>query len=565
MRYAVIVDAGSSGSRVFVYSWQDPGKMLEQMPSDSPLRSSLVAVEAQKHGILKIPKGISNFAGNISQIWPEHLSLLVDRATELVPAESQHETPFFFLATAGIRLLPKTDQDEILSEVCSSLQKKTKFYVPECSSHVNVIDGQIEGLYGWLSLNYLVNWDMPDDMNNYQDTYGFLDMGGASAQLAFVPEGETAERHKDDLHKVALRTLEGKSLEWNVFVTTWLGFGANQAQTRLRDRLVKGISDELLEPAKHGSPVAVHDPCLQPGMRDFQWLTHPRNDHEEKIEFLFDGTGSFDECSSLIEDLLNKGLPCNDQPCLFDGVHVPDFDLPNQKFVGVSEFWYTAQDLFGTNGKFELGSLLPKVKEFCESDWETVNDNYSKIKDVRKACFKSTWVLNVLNKGFEFSLETQDPNSPHNFRDSFQSAVDIRGTEISWTLGRAVLYASSQTMGSSDVGIQKYGTEFVPGGEVANAPLPRASANRSFAFLSLIIVLLLAVILRLLYKLYPGMRGWIPLTRDSAGSEHAEDGLPTHEYPLDEYRSAVSTTLPSAKVPSRVGSRLNLRGESDWD
>lgn len=561
MRHAVVVDAGSSGSRIYVYSWQDPEKTRRLLQPGSPLLDSLITVEPQKSSILKIDSGISTYAGNVSEIWPGHLSILAYHANDFVPAESRHETPFFFLATAGIRLLPEADQREILDEVCKCLQSKTDFYVPDCSTHVNVIDGQVEGLYGWLALNYLIHSEVTPSWNDFQDTYGFLDMGGASAQLAFAPEEEAAQRHKDDLLKVGLRTLAGNPVEWNVFVTTWLGFGANQAQNRLRDRLLNDISDERLEPAAAGSPVPVLDPCLQKGTRELRFMNHPRNGYADKMEFLFEGSGEFEQCRLLVEELLNKGLPCKDDPCLFDGIHVPDFNMATQKFVGVSEFWYTAQDLFGTNGKFELDSLMPKVKEFCEMNWTVVEDNYSKIKDLRRACFKSTWVLNVLHKGFEFTLNS-DPSVPHNFKDSFQSAVQIGGTEISWTLGRAVLYASSQISGTGDVGFQRYEGELIHGGEPPNAPIPQIGTDRSFLYLSLTIVFLLAVILRLLYKLHPGLKGWNPLSR---GGPVRTVGLPTYEYPLDEYQSAVSTTLPNARVPSRVGSRINLRNDSDWD
>jgi len=104
----------------------------------------------------------------------------------------------------------------------------------DCDTQIQIIDGETEGIYGWLGLNYLLgNFNNFNDYENSHFTMGFMDMGGASAQIAFVPsDKEEITKYKYEIPTVYLRSLNGDIQEWDVFVSTWLGFGANQARKR---------------------------------------------------------------------------------------------------------------------------------------------------------------------------------------------------------------------------------------------------------------------------------------------------------------------------------------------
>lgn len=594
MKYAVVIDAGSSGSRSFVYMWPDPVKYVDEVRGESGKLDALLPVQTQPLWTYKRQPGISTFAGRTREIWAQHLEPLLKTALEVVPVELQSETPVYFLATAGMRLLPETDQTEILQTVCSLLQSKTSFLVPECESHVSVIDGETEALYGWLGLNYLVHNSLTMQWNNFENTYGFLDMGGASSQLAFavVSDSPEGQKHKEDLQKLRIRTAGGDPVEWSMFVTSWLGFGANQARQRLFDQLVGEITPDIVQKyEENNAPVPALDPCMPHGAVE----TVEISGHN----YVFQGSGDFAACEDRAFKLLNAGVPCPDEPCLFDGKHAPDFDLEDRKFVGISEYWYTLQDMLGTNGKFDRETLIPQIHGLCNGEWKEISDRLHKQEilksngqpfvedDIRKTCFKSAWVLTILNRGFNFSLSPENAQVDHRFQDTFQSAMEIGGTEISWTTGRAVLYASSQipTMqDSADVGFLNLKGEFIPGGE----RLPLAEIHRfqgaragwstgSILFLWTLVLMLIALgiarrvqgsfaevwdsllEIRIIKKLRRKMRHWQSSHIYTTSNMGYGYSFPHAEYPLtDFYNEGISSSRSMSQTPSRVGSRANL-------
>ncbi|EQB54208.1 GDA1/CD39 family protein [Colletotrichum gloeosporioides Cg-14] len=257
-RYGIIFDAGSSGTRLYVYKWKDHAKAIKHASIDA--LHSLPKIKLQTSQ--KIRPGVSSFAEKPEEIGREHLQSLIDIALKEVPDKKVPDTPVYLMATAGMRLLPEHQQRALLRNMCAYLQANTMFSLPDCNTNIQVISGETEGLYGWLATNYLLGgFDHPDKHKhgNGHHTYGFLDMGGASAQIAFAPNSTEAEKHANDLKLVRLRTLDGSTIEHRVFTATWLGYGANRA----RERYVESLKEQ------YGNPdsLEIPDPCLPSGLR----------------------------------------------------------------------------------------------------------------------------------------------------------------------------------------------------------------------------------------------------------------------------------------------------------
>lgn len=461
-RYGVILDAGSSGTRIHIYRWLNHDKAREK--ADKDLLQSLPVIETDKKWTKKIHPGISTFGDKAHDVGPDHLDELLSHALKHIPLAEVPRTPLFLLATAGMRILPTPKQEAVLSEVCAFVQKTTKFQLPDCGLHVRIIEGETEGLYGWIAANYLLGGfdNVADhDHGKGHHTYGFLDMGGASAQIAFAPNATEAEKHANDLTLLRLRSVGGSAMEYKVFVSTWLGFGVNQA----RKRYVQALLD--------ASPTAreIPDPCLPSGLRVTQegkpLDSLSKGDTGGGPELV--GTGDFRECLKKTLPLLDKQKACLDTPCLLNGQHAPAIDFDVNHFVGVSEYWHTTHEVFKMaheDQAYDFKTYQEQVEEFCTQSWDSIEKGVAKKKWGKKVdettalevCFKASWLISVLHDGIgvprvgieelkgdkNMTKAIIDGAKEKGFVDPFQAVDKIGGVEVSWTLGKMVLYAASE-------------------------------------------------------------------------------------------------------------------------
>lgn len=469
-RYGIVLDAGSSGTRLHIYKWKDPAKARKKASKEE--LGSLPKLHTEKKWTKKIHPGVSTYGENPTAVGPDHLKGLVDHALDVIPKDQIDDTPIFLMATAGMRLLPKVQQSALTREICSYLRANTEFSLPDCDLHIQVIPGETEGLYGWIATNYLLGgFDRPQDHNHGKghNTYGFLDMGGASAQIAFAPNATEAAKHADDLKLLRMRTLDGERSEYKVFTATWLGFGVNQARENYVKKLVDMYDADVKE---------FPDPCLPKGLRTT--TSGEPVDAASSTGPVLLGTGDFTSCLKQTFPLLGKDAPCVDEPCLLNGQHVPAIDFDVNHFVGVSEYWHTTHGVFGKGDTaYDLKTYQSKVEDFCTTDWDAIVN--TKIdarkkdhsKNAQEACFKASWLINVLHDGIgvprlgldhtptvNASQSALEQAKDKGFLDPFQPVDKIDGIEVSWTLGPMVLYAAGQ--------IPPRSTDFLPVGFGSN-------------------------------------------------------------------------------------------------
>ncbi|KAI8095359.1 nucleoside phosphatase family-domain-containing protein [Thamnidium elegans] len=472
-KYGVIIDAGSSGSRIYVYSWKDHEFAKNSFTVDE-LKGKIPIVERGDQDGLKWTSreepGISTFGTRPHEVG-EHLTSLLSFSQEVVPIESHSTTPIFLMATAGMRLLPNQEQKELLSSTCNYMRENTNFFISDCDSHVRIIPGELEGVFGWVAVNYLMG-GFDSSIKAYTEkadgekieqhhTFGFLDMGGASAQIAFEPEHHQKQEHMDDLTHIELHTLDGRTVNYDVFVTTFLGYGSNEARRRyLEDRVKKlfaSSNNKNLLDQHHLLPL--DDPCLPLNLN----VTDATS---TSVSLSLHGTGDFEKCIEYTEPLLNKDADCPTKPCLFNGVHTPNIDWSVNKFVGISEYWYSSHDILGLGGVYDFIEYENKASDYCSRDWSLIANN----KDITSAelhryqmqCFKSAWIVNILHEGIEIPrIEnpsghqnlTQDQElleqtissvESKNWNPPFQSIDTINDVQVSWTLGAMLLHVASK-------------------------------------------------------------------------------------------------------------------------
>ncbi|KAJ2722688.1 Golgi apyrase [Coemansia sp. Benny D115] len=437
-RYGVVIDAGSSGSRAMIYAWDDPALQQRTAAASNGsdtghLHDSMhlpIIERAGEHWTEKITPGISSFADRPRLVGIEHIKPLLDFAQKHIPRRQIAQTPVYLLATAGMRLLPLSHQALLMDTACTFARANYEFLLPDCQESFHVVSGELEGLYGWVAVNYLLDGFTNTDQGRW--SHGFLDMGGASAQIAFEPAKMAAQIHQHDLAQVTLRSLDGRDRSFGVFVATFLGHGTNEARRRYVDLLRSQATM-----AEGANTPSVDDPCLAVG------LTLPTVDGQAVLR----GNGNFASCLAATEPLLNK-TACAIEPCLFSGVHAPEIDFGRQSFVGVSEYWYASHDYLGLGGVWDVNKFEEQATDFCQTPWADVRQRAANdpqaIARLQMQCFKAAWLVNVLHKGF--GVPRGDENKMVGKLEKqaapFQSVNQVGDVEVSWTLGALLLRVS---------------------------------------------------------------------------------------------------------------------------
>jgi len=274
-RYGLVFDAGSSGSRVHVYSWHVGGGG----PKDQ--------FDLLKDDLKKIKPGLSAYKAEPSKAGPS-LKELLDHAKAQVPAELVPTTPVFLMATAGLRLVGEAAKDAILASVCAELSASGFLFKCEWAT---LLGGQDEGLYGWVTVNYLLDRLYPPPTNA---PVGIIDLGGGSVQIVFATADQSGPAG-------STKTLSFGSRTHSTYIKSHLGYGLDEARRQVLELLVlrQGASER---PVRH--------PCMPTGSK----MAY------KEVDLI--GDGDYKRCAKLIQKLFPP-TRCPYSSCSFGGTYQP--------------------------------------------------------------------------------------------------------------------------------------------------------------------------------------------------------------------------------------------------
>ncbi|XP_027622071.1 ectonucleoside triphosphate diphosphohydrolase 8 [Tupaia chinensis] len=402
-KFGIVFDAGSSHTALFVYRW----------PADKQNNTGVVsqALACRVEG-----PGISSYTSEPAQAG-ESLQACLGEALALIPQAQHRETPMFLGATAGMRLLSRKNSSQardIFAAVSRTLSQS-----PVDFQGAELLAGRDEGAFGWITINYLLGrlvqysfsgeWIRPPE----GVLAGALDLGGASTQIAFTPEGPIL----DESTQASFR-LYGYS--HSIYTHSHLCFGRDQMLARLLAGLVQSSPAALLRhPCHHSgyrttlSLAALYEsPCVQ--------TTAPRNLTQE---LTIEGTGNPGACVSAIRQLFNFSSCRGREECAFNGVYQP----PVQgQFYAFSNFYYTFHFLNLTSGQ-PLGTINATIWEFCQRPWKLVQASYpGQQRWLPDYCASGLYILTLLHEGYGFSEATWA---------SIEFRKQAGGGDIGWTLG----------------------------------------------------------------------------------------------------------------------------------
>lgn len=192
-QYGAIIDAGSTGSRVLAFEFHKSyldGRLVLDSELFKELKPGLSSLTPEKGA--------------------EQINQLLDEAKKFIPQAYWANTPLAFKATAGLRLLGASQSEDILNAI-RELFEKSGFYVNEHS--VEIMDGSDEGIFSWVTVNYL------SGRLTTKNTAAALDLGGGSTQVTYELN-EFQPSYKDFIRPVPIFHSEA-----NVFTNSYLGLG----------------------------------------------------------------------------------------------------------------------------------------------------------------------------------------------------------------------------------------------------------------------------------------------------------------------------------------------------
>uniref|UniRef100_A0A7N0U573 Apyrase n=1 Tax=Kalanchoe fedtschenkoi TaxID=63787 RepID=A0A7N0U573_KALFE len=231
--YAVIFDAGSSGSRVHVFCFDE--------------RMDLVSIEQDLELFVQLKPGLSAYAKDPKRA-AESLLPLLEKAQNVVPPELRSETAVRVGATAGLRALGTVASDNILQEVRNLLKDRSS--LKSQADWVTVLDGSQEGSYEWVTINYLLG-NLGKD---YSNTVGVVDLGGGSVQMAYaISEEDAAKAPKiSDGEDTYVKEMFLMGAKYYLYVHSYLRYGLLAARAEILS-VDKDADNPCILTGHHGS------------------------------------------------------------------------------------------------------------------------------------------------------------------------------------------------------------------------------------------------------------------------------------------------------------------------
>ncbi|CAG8724230.1 19553_t:CDS:2, partial [Dentiscutata erythropus] len=407
IQYALMLDAGSTGSRIHVYKFN--------YCKTSP--------ELEDEIFHHIQPGLSAYADDTDAA-ARSLDELLKVALDNVHEELHHCTPIAVKATAGLRLLGQEKSARILDAVHYHLETNYPFYIVE-DDGVAIMDGKDEGVYAWITVNYLL--EKIGSQVKLQ-TAAIFDLGGGSTQIVFEPEMTDGAEVAEGDHRYEL---EYGGHKYVLYQHSYLHYGLMEARKAIknfvvdiwRDRdisLMENVDSEQIPSKGH-----VPHPCFPKNYTEIWPL--PDEDTTTLI-----GTGAgHAQCRFIVEQVLNKTKSCSLSPCSFNGVYQPPIsETFSDNEIYIFSYFYDRVSPLGMPSEFSLKELRELTDDVCIGDIEQFEHLPEAMKELRKNphyCMDLSFIYGLLHIGYEIPLERE-----------VKMAKKIKGVETGWCLGAAI-------------------------------------------------------------------------------------------------------------------------------
>jgi len=319
------------------------------------------------------------------------------------------------MATAGMRMLTEAEQTAIWSVVEAAIRSSAFVYGSSLT-----IGGEYEGIFNWMSVKYILS----SSSGEAAPYLGALDLGGASTQITFDPEGGVI------LGNAYRVTADGEP--YRLYSHSYMLSGQNEAQARH----VKATSYDpwmsdrrRLQEAPGELGGLLESACYNEGLVQTFDLACPSG--EGTCQYTVHGAGDFDACKNATDAILNLHNECLLEPCAAHGVYQPT--PSGVQFYAANAFFYTVNGI-GLVGWSETKAISPHQiaeagAEWCAKPWSEIAGEYTSVY-----CFMSAYVSSLLEA---YSIPPDDT--------SVTFARKLNGYSTGWTLGAQLFLMEEQT------------------------------------------------------------------------------------------------------------------------
>lgn len=409
--YVIMVDAGSTGSRVHIYEFD---------VCYSPPKLNNEVFEMLKPGLSSFDTDAVGAAASLDP--------LLELALKSVPKAKQGCTPIAVKATAGLRKLGEEKSNIILKEVRKHLEQDYPFAVVD-KKGIEIMSGDDEGVYAWITTNYLLgNIGSSEKL----PTAAVFDLGGGSTQIVFEPEFKNGEKMIDGEHKYNI-DFGGRSFELYQF--SHLGYGLMAGRNKVNSLILEtAIKDGKVDKAtKEG--IVLNSPCIPPGLTATDVEVELDSGSKYSVTLKGSEFASSAQCRFLAEAVLRKDVECTEEPCSFNGVHQPSlvrtFKERNDLFI--FSFFYDRTNPLGMPSSFTLEELSDLAKLVCrgEESWTStlsaIDGSIKELTDEPQWCLDLSFQVALLRTGYDIPLHRE-----------LRTAKKIAGNELGWCLGASL-------------------------------------------------------------------------------------------------------------------------------
>ncbi|KAH8599730.1 guanosine-diphosphatase-like protein [Bisporella sp. PMI_857] len=392
VQYALMIDAGSTGSRIHVYKFNNCGPTPELehegfwMTEKKTGGSGLSSYGADAEGAAKRlhPCGRKGDSWT-SETWPELSQKILDAV------RTRLETVYPF---------PVVSKEK---------------------EGVVVMEGKDEGVFAWITTNYLLGKIGGPD---HSETAAVFDLGGGSTQIVFEPtfkgaNGGIPEKLADTEQRYVLN-FGGR--EFELYQHSHLGYGLMSARESIHKTLIEDVHGAHPEDSSWVSKPVVN-PCIAPGM-------------ERAIDVkLGEGhaLGAAITCRKLAEKILQKDAECKVAPCSFNGIHQPSLQKTfAREDVYTFSYFFDRTEPLGMPESFTLKELHHLTDQVCggKDHWDVFQNVPGALDELEhrpEHCLDLNFMMALLHTGYEFPIDRE-----------VKIAKKIKNNELGWCLGASL-------------------------------------------------------------------------------------------------------------------------------